>query len=191
MTGDANRRRRWWWAACVAGTFVVAAVVYGELARLQQGQLFAFSLPWEQPPTSLEVLDAHNSARSYLWPAFAGVGLSGIVVAYAAPKLRSGGKIPYPAWPRLAMLFLAAALADLTTTIYFFHAVGVDHELHPGIRMFGYAYGRTMGPVLGKMLQALGVLGLSWIFGRAASISVLVTASLLYGLAAMYNLAQW
>ena len=79
--------------------------------------------------------------------------------------------------------------ADLATTLWFFHTRGIQHELHPGIRLFGYAFGRTVGPVLGKALQLLGILAVASVLPRLA-FSVLVLATATYAAAVAYNIAQ-
>ena len=61
-------------------------------------------------------------------------------------------------WRRFRWLFLAAcitAFADLLTTIRFMLADGIEHELHPGIRIAAGLVGPLMGPVLGKILILL------------------------------------
>ena len=84
-------------------------------------------------------------------------------------------------------MFAAAAIADLATTLAFFHAQGIDLEFHPAIRLFGDAYGRTVGPIAGKMVQAIAIIVLSRFLGRFGP-WLLVLATAIYGIAAAYNL---
>jgi hypothetical protein len=89
----------------------------------------------------------------------------------------------------LTALFQLSVLADLVTTLWFFHDDGIDLALHPGTRLFGYAYGRTIGPLLGKTVQAVGVLGVAHIIGRGGVV-LLSTVTCFYVLAAVYNISQ-
>ena len=89
----------------------------------------------------------------------------------------------------LTTVFLLSVGADMVTTLWFFHDGGIDLELHPGIRLFGYAYGRSAGPILGKAVQAIGVAGVACVSGRIGSL-LLGTVTCLYVFAAVYNISQ-
>ena len=96
------------------------------------------------------------------------------------------GKLPM-LWS-LSFFGLAVA-ADLVTTIYFFHVKGIIYELHPGVRLFGYAYGRTVGPILGKAVQALGVLAIASLLGSRGGWLTLAVGAI-YLVAAIYNVSH-
>ena len=88
------------------------------------------------------------------------------------------------------IVFAIAVLADLITTVRFFHSKGIVFELHPGIRLFGYAYGRSVGPVLGKSVQALGLLAVACLLSPRGANGLLIIASAAGGLAAIHNLVN-
>jgi hypothetical protein len=171
-----------WWPAVVMACSWLA---YCELQRIEDGALFAFSLPHELPPTEVEIVDAKQSATAYQYIATAAVALLG----WAAPSiLRWASPGTVRAVPKsILIVFAIAVLSDLATTIRFFHTHGIEYELHPGIRLFGYAYGRTMGALIGKSIQAAGVLIMARVFGGYGALLV-VLVSLTYILAAIYNL---
>ena len=130
---------------CVMCTVLLMVVAFFEIQRVEYGNLFVTALPWEDTPSTVETLDAAATARMYLVPALLFLGMIGMVVSFLAPRaIRQRAKLP-TAWRPLVILFLLAVTADLATTLWFFHSRGIDHELHPGVRLFGYAYGRTVG----------------------------------------------
>jgi len=174
---------------CVGCTSMLMAIAFSELRRIEDGRLFAFSLPWETSPSNVEVLDAKMSAKYYLAPVLASLAMLGTVVGLAGPRFIRRRTELTRWWSSFAIVFLFSVLADLATTVWFFHASGIDHELNPGIRLFGYAYGRTVGPLLGKAVQAGGVIGISICVPRFGWILLLV-ATLLYSFGAVYNISR-
>jgi hypothetical protein len=178
-----------WILCCLGLTGIVMLAAAFELQRVEDGRLFALSLPWDADPTFMEIQDAKNSAAEYRIPTVLFLALVGVVVTLNGPKRLAKTIQPSRAWRFLTALFLLSVLADLATTLWFFHDGGIDLELHPGIRLFGYAYGRTIGPLLGKTVQAIGVLGVAHIIGRGG-IVLLSTITCLYALAAVYNISQ-
>ena len=138
---------------------------------------------------NIEIIDARLSADTHLVAALFAVVAIAAVISYAMPKIRYQDRNTPKAWWMFASIFLVAAVADLATTVWFFHVRGIDHELHPGIRLFGYAYGRTIGPIAGKAVQAVGVLGISLLFVRGSRI-LLSLVAILYSLATEYDLVQ-
>lgn len=177
--------RRW-----IAGTLVLTGAMlfaaWYELRRVEQGQLFAVSFSWDAPASSLEVQDAQATAADYLVPAMGFLTLAGVVVASAGPRRVIPAVAPSRLRRWLTVIFLASVVADLSTTLWFFHDGGVDLELHPGIRLFGYAYGRTTGPVAGKLVQAAGILLVSRLNDRAGLV-LLGVVTCFYFSAAAYN----
>ena len=178
-----------WKLICVASTALLMVVAFCELRRIEHGNLFLAALPWEDAPSEFEALDATASAKTYLVPAILSLGMIGMVVGFAAPSVIRQRRKMSDAWRPLLIIFLLAVFADLATTIWFFHSRGIDHELHPGIRLFGYAYGRTVGPVAGKAIQTVGVIGLSLCLVRPGLI-LLSVVTFFYFIAAVYNISQ-
>ncbi|WP_437202301.1 hypothetical protein [Planctomicrobium sp. SH664] len=186
-------------ATCPRQTLTVAAVsllsvlgwiVVGmELHRVAEGRLFLFSLSGDRPATPPEVADAHLLATGQRFQAMVVVPLLIIAALGSVRKLRKQGWPIEKIWWWGAALFLVAAIADGVTTLWFFHRLGVDHELHPGIRLFGYAYGRTIGPILGKGLQAIGILLLAAWRPRYGT-ALLLLAAVVCLAAAGYNLCR-
>lgn len=159
-----------------------------ELRRIAAGNLFLLSIAGEAPPSRVELVDARRTAAACTWPARIAILAIGSLVILtlhrkpAEPSLR-------PIGPWLLALFAFSAVGDLVSTVAFFHQEGIDHEVHPAIRLFGYAYGRTAGPILGKSLQVGGVILLSAYlpkYGRW----IVMAATVLYLLAAIHNLSQ-
>lgn len=151
---------------------------------MERGQLFLLALRGERAASEVEILDARQSAEAYKYPAVGAVLAIGIVVAWFDPMARSAKSFSWSA-PLLAV-FGIAVVADLATTVMFFHTHGVFEELHPGVRLFGYAYGRTIGAVLAKIVQFVGVLAIACFLGRYGQ-WVIVVATFLYVAAAVFN----
>ncbi len=175
--------------ACCVGTFLVAGIAAIELRRVEEGRLFLFPLPWEALPSDVEIVDAHDSAVENTLPAIAAVALIGLVMVVAGPASFSNLREYRIANRKILFCFGAAVAADLLTTILFFHQSGIENELHPAIRLFGYAYGRTTGALLAKAIQAGGVLFLAAFLKRHGR-SLLILVTILYSVAAVYNLLQ-
>ena len=54
------------------------------------------------------------------------------------------------------IIFLAALLADMLSTIYFMRKFGPESEIHPVIRLLSRHFGVIAGPLLGFAGKALG-----------------------------------
>lgn len=173
----------------MAVSLAVAAVAFGELRRVERGKLFLWALPGERAASDVEVVDARQSAAAYQYPAICAVLAIGVVIAWFGPIAEPSDAAP---WSLLVLAVLGmavlgmAVLADVITTVRFFHTQGVFEELHPAVRLFGYAYGRTVGPVLAKLVQLVGVLAIAFILGRRGW-WVIAAATILYFGAAAYN----
>lgn len=166
----------------LATTLILGGVAGAELNRVAGGDLFLFKTSFDDDASISELQDARASAERWQIPAVFAVfccgGLSYFLmrgVAYQRPNR----------W--LVALFLLSTALDMFTTLRFFHDIGIDVEVHPGVRLLGYAYGRTAGPVLAKTFQALGILFLA---ARLSNLSrpLLLGTSVVYTLAAAYNL---
>jgi len=174
-----------WLLGCATAISMLMLVIYCEMHRIQNGNLFLFALSGEAPATLGEIEDAEESARIFLVPALLCACVIGSALTFGVPHLQSRIKVrPIPSW--LIAALILACMADFITTIRFFRTAGVDFELHPGIRLFGYAYGRTAGPAIGKVVQVVGLLALAAVLGRWGSY-LIVLATVLFTAAAIYN----
>jgi hypothetical protein len=86
----------------------------------------------------------------------------------------------------LLVLVLLASLADMASTIYFMLSWGPAAEGHPAVRMFSEAYGPVFGPLLGKTVQFLTIIGVT-VFLRRWALFILISIIILYTWAAWYN----
>ena len=92
-------------------------------------------------------------------------------------------------WQRYQWLLLAttlAAIADLMTTIRFMHIDGIEHELHPAIRLVSWALGPLAGPIFGKLAQ-LAAIVLVTVYARRLAGYVFFTTTVMYAWAAWNN----
>jgi len=170
----------------------VAGAATSELRRVENGQLFAFAFPNESAPSDVEIADAHDSAVENTLPAIGAIVLIGLVIAVSGCSSISGVRERSLRYPVILVCFIASVLGDLLSTMLFFHQTGIENELHPAIRLFGYAYGRTAGPLFGKTIQAIGVVYFAALLGRHGR-WLLILVSTLYTVATAYNFsqAQW
>jgi hypothetical protein len=182
MNADSRTFSRWL-LFCTIGLLVTSWLAFYELNRIENGRLFLFPLPWDAPPSEIEILDSQHSASQNKYLAIAALVGIGVIVAATGPVAFQVQQLS--SWT--LAIFALAVVADLGTTIRFFHSHGIENELHPGIRLFGYAYGRTVGPILGKSLQTLGVLLIARLFKQHAPSFVRVVA-MIYLAAAIYNI---
>lgn len=175
--------------ACCLLTVSVVFLANSELERLKNGQLFRFAMPWETPPSEVETMDAIQSATENRIPAF------GVVAAIGLIGMTTGSTVvnrltKKESLPKFALsLFAVAVVADLGSTIWFFHALGVEFEFHPAIRLFGYAYGRTAGPIAGKLIQAAGIIYVSALLKERGRYLICVV-TVAYLAAAAYNVSN-
>jgi hypothetical protein len=84
------------------------------------------------------------------------------------------------------VLVLLASLADTASTIHFMLARGPAAEGHPAVRMISEAYGPILGPILGKAVQFLTLIGVT-VFLRRWATFIFVPIIILYTWAAWYN----
>lgn len=92
----------------------------------------------------------------------------------------------WQAHPWLCRLFLAACIADFLSTARYFHAHRIDDELHPGIKLVTYAFGLSVGCLLGKLIQALLAAGICSLVGKLDR-PLLVVLIIAYDSAAIWN----
>ncbi|MBI3860916.1 MAG: hypothetical protein HY290_03375 [Planctomycetia bacterium] len=203
MPSTPTRDRLAWLA--IAATLLLVA--WFSLRRVENGNLFLIRLPFDRDPYALEIHDATVTAHAWLWPAlaFLAIGAAAIAArntAFRQPARRTGfSRSPVEAtrilWqrlrdlvsqhPRFCAVFAAACTADFLSTLYFFHTRRIDDELHPGIKLFTYAYGLSIGCLAGKAIQALLALSLCAVFPKAAR-TVLPILIIAYAAAAVWNL---
>ena len=188
MSHDKDFHTRWFVVCCV-GTVIVAVVAVVELGRVKDGRLFLLALLQEALPSEIEISDAHDSAVQNTLPAVGVIALIGLVLAVSGRPSLSGLRRRSLDHGAVLLCFVASVVADMLSTVLFFHQSGIENELHPAIRLFGYAYGRTAGPLLGKTIQAIGVWILAAMMGRHGR-WLIILVTVLYTAAALYNLSQ-
>lgn len=164
-------------------TLLVAGLAASEVNRVARGELFLWRFHFDASPTIAERHDARESAASYRVAAVCAVlCCSGLLMGMH--RLSMDRERPATLF---VVVFLLATAFDLFTTLWFFHEDGIDSEIHPGVRLLGYAYGRTAGPMLAKLVQAIGILWLASRLPKIANVLLAGTAGV-YLLAALYNL---
>ena len=89
--------------------------------------------------------------------------------------------------PRLCALFAVACIADFVSTLVYFRTHRIDDELHPGIKLFTYAYGLSIGCLIGKAVQVLLSLILCAVYSKIAR-AILIVLIAAYAAAAVWNL---
>lgn len=167
-----------WILATTALMFLAAA----EVQRVASGDLFLLQTDFDPPPSMLELRDAESSG-GWKYPAVGAVCCCCCLLFALTRKT-----VPHVRPPVFLMaVFLVATAFDLWSTLRFFHVDGIDTEVHPGVRVLSYAYGRTAGPVIAKTVQAAGVLFLASRLPRFASF-LLIATSMLYAAAALRNI---
>lgn len=178
-----------WWitAAILNGACVLLA--HFELERIAAGKLLLLAFPWEAKPSTVEGIDAKLSVSENYAPALIALLIIGMTVMLTWPIAKKSWQEPR-LWTRSVItIFAFAVLADMFSTIWFFHVQGIDFEFHPAIRLFGYAYGRTVGPIAGKLIQAAGILYVAILLkGQGRFLIYVVTAVYLF--ASIYNVSQ-
>ena len=189
MTGVVAKFDIKWALACAVTCLLVTGIAWMELQRVEDGELFLCAFPGEAPPSAFEKKDAHQSAVENKRLAVAALVAIGLIASVAGPTSIANMRECKMVTRTVLSCFVLAVVADLLTTILFFHQTGIDNELHPAIRLLGYAYGRTIGPVLGKAIQALGVLFLAAQLKAYGRLLVIVV-TVVYFAAAAYNLSH-
>jgi hypothetical protein len=177
----------------IAGLISLELAATWLLWRLVQGRLFLVAMPWDAPASETELAEAAGSAKSYYWPAMIVIAVIWGLIAVCSevftrkrvrdrPEKRSS-------WLFYVCLtiFVIGTMADIATTFAFFHRDGVDQELHPGIRLVSYALGRSVGPIITKLIQFLGITLISFRW-RFLATYLFTLAGSIYLAGAIYNL---
>lgn len=182
------------WAPCIIVVWIVAAL---SLAWLRQHHVFLLHLPFDREASQEEVYDARVMSRQ--WFPYVAIFLTlgaGVVVSVARSgpletlsglfrELRrqvAGQRMLYAA-------FAVTCLLDLATTWAYCQKYTLADELHPAIKLMGYAYGLTVGVVAAKLLQAALVLLMTVVLPRWGRLLLVVTM-LGYAAAAVWN-GRW
>ena len=87
----------------------------------------------------------------------------------------------------LIFLTLAAASADMLSTVYVMLIYGTQAEWHPTIRMVAMALGPVLGPIVGKLWQFAIIIVLT-VYMRFWAVYIFLTVIVLYTWAAWYNI---
>jgi len=166
-------------------TLMLMGTMQWLFSRVAAGHLFLWPCPGDAVASMSERQDAIATVQTWRLAAFLATTLFGILFycGTLTPRPSSRRRIP---WGALFFL-LIATLLDGLSTLHFFHAQSIDLELHPGIRLSGYAFGRTTGPILGKGGQLAGLI----LIGQAIpawKTQLYVTAAVLMLLAAAHNM---
>lgn len=184
-----RQQSRWWIVFGLLLTVMIAVIAWLELQRVGDGRLFLFAVSWDAEPTAIEKHDARQSATDMQLPATAFLLVAGTAVSLSGPD-RFQNWLPSTRMQWLSVsVLLISALMDLGSTLWFFHDGGIDLELHPGIRLFGYAYGRTVGPIAGKLVQVVGILAVACWLGRSGRV-LIVIVTVFYLAASIHNVLQ-
>jgi len=163
-------------------TLLALLTTFWLFRRMQRGELFLFRLPFDAPATVLERADAIHRAAVWLVPAMLTVCvLPGLAVWLWQRRPRE--TVPLcPRW--VVMLLVMATLADVLTTWNFFQAGMMQEEVHPGVRLLGYALGRTAGPVFGKGIQLAGICFVGRVVPKFRTLLFLGSSILMFAAAA-------
>lgn len=191
MLDAGSRRSRVAWLA--VGLALLAGAWFS-LNRVRHGELFLFHLPIDRSPLAFELQDAVATAQTWTVPALvfltvvslAVVGTVRTAPSQAIVEIWSGLVRLYRSSPVLCRLFTVACLTDLISTWHFFRAHRIDDELHPGIRLMTYAYGMSVGCVIGKAVQGLLAVLLCVAFPKGTR-AILIVLSIAYFAAAVWN----
>ncbi len=180
---------RHWMVACSVLTVALMFLANDQLQRVATGQLFLFTMPWDAAPTHVELVDAKLSVAETQTAAVFAVAAIGLAVMMTGPAVLKTVRQQTLVSRILLLGFTIAVLADMLSTVWFFHAQGIDFEFHPAIRLFGYAYGRTIGPIAGKLIQAGGIIYVAVLLKGRASFLIYLTSAV-YLAASIYNVSQ-
>lgn len=198
MNSDATREppgvarknlRRW--------LLAIAVVLIGAtflLHRVHAGQLFIVALPFDREPAPSEVEDARATVRMWFVPALLFLIVGGTTVALTSrstPPIacrqltqKVAALVRAQAW--LVAFFAMACLLDFYTTWAYAQQFSLEDEVHPGIKLVTYAFGITVGVVVGKAIQAGLVLAIAAVWPRTGRVLLLfVTGG--YFVAAAWN----
>jgi uncharacterized membrane protein len=165
------------------------------LNRVRHGELFLFRLPIDRKPLTFELHDAAASAAFWTGPALVFLGVASVALAgtvrispwKSVEEICSRVTRMFRSSPVLCGLFTVACLADLISTWLFFRAHRIDDELHPGIKLMTYAYGLSVGCVIGKAVQGLLAVLLCVAFPNGAR-AILIVLTIAYCAAAVWNI---
>lgn len=166
------------------------------LDRVRNEKLFLFPLPFDRAAFAVEIHDASTAARTWTIPAlvFLFVATAATAVSVRDDPVEATGKFcrrlrsQFQLHPKLCWLFAVASVGDFISTALYFHFHRIDDELHPGIKLVTYAYGLSIGCLIGKFIQALLAFIMCAAFPNIAR-SILIVLIVAYGTAAPWNLA--
>jgi hypothetical protein len=185
------RNRLAWLALCA----IVLLAAWISLDLVQRGRIFLIRLPFDREPSSVEVRHAVARARQWSLPALLFLSIASFAVVLSVRKgpidalydviRRLGELIRMRAV--LSSLFALACLADLLSTLWYFHKYGLEDELHPGIKLVTFAWGLTVGCLVAKGIHASLVLLVCALFPKIAR-PVLIVTTIAYSAAAAWNL---
>lgn len=172
----------------------LTGLAYALVDRLANGEIFLAAPLESTPPTALEQLDSRTRAQQSRGTIVI-VGIAGFVLTLSATfskRIRDNARSLFSRryfW--LHGIVIAASVFDAGTTVHLVNIHGLQVEVHPGIALFGYAFGRTLGVVLGKLLQLLLIECIAVMLrGLRATILLIVYAAFCFA-AALWNMGQF
>lgn len=182
------------WAIVGLAAVAIAAISIG---RVEEGKPFLLPLRRDAPLNYHEAIDAKASAAQLRYPA---IGVLVTLTCLAMIFLPGGPRSAMAAYgnllrdaarrhPLLLGFYLATQAGDFLSTWLAFERLGIDGELHPALRLMAYAYGRTTGLVLGKLIQLAILLAIACGFRRWTA-PLLLAASAIALLAVIGNVWQ-
>lgn len=186
-------RNRLAWLAILLSVLVMA---WHSLQHVLQHRLFAWPLPVDSLEFPCECSDSATAARRWTVPAMMFLGAVAITILIAVRTgpvesicwLRKRLDELFRAHPLTLQFFAAACIADFSSTVHYFHEYGICDEVHPGIKLVTYAWGRTLGCLAAKLIQAAVGLLLCALLPKFAR-GILLIATTGYAIAAIWNLA--
>jgi hypothetical protein len=111
-------------------------------------------------------------------------------VADVVARFRANARGYFSAYRWWLAVTVAAAMADMASTMHVMLREGAGVELHPAIRIVSAVLGPIAGPMVGKLCQLAAVV-LVTIYLRRWAISIFLAVTVLYLWAAWYNVWGW
>jgi hypothetical protein len=169
-------------------------VAWKSLRNVSQHGLFSYPLPVDPPEFPREWPDSATAATIWTMPAMvflAVVSLTILTTVRMGPFetvrwLQQRLRELFQSHPLTLQFFAVACIADFASTVHYFHEYGITDEVHPGIKLVTYAWGRSLGCLAAKSIQAAIGLLICALLPRFARAILLVAASG-YAMAAIWN----
>jgi len=165
--------------------FIILTTIW-LLKRVESGELFLFQFSWDRAATPAEIQSSQLAARWYHTAALITVFAIRLLLPFFWSRITPEAGRQFWQNSGLFEILTLATVADLASTLWFFHVRGIDLELHPGLQLLSAALGLTVGPIAGKGIQWGGLVLIGMAFPRWWP-ALAVTASAFFFSAAAYN----